>query len=81
MKNLDNFIEGVFDKNAPFNQPDSENEYCSDNLEDVFYDKDEDCFLNILSDIRKEVNKLREYAKNNENIYLLKRLNSIYQKL
>lgn len=79
INNLDNHIQGDFDPNAPFNQPDSEPQ-----INEIWECLDAENYnraYELLSEIRKEVNQLREYAKANENQYLLKRLNLIYGKL
>lgn len=84
---LDNHIQGDFDPNAPFNQL-YETDNRIESISDALLELDSETLLKIdqkaidlISEVRKEIQSLREYAKQNENVYLLKRLNSIYNKL
>lgn len=75
---LDRWICGDNDPNAPFNQPDSEpNLAITDLIEDERF---EEAFIKI-ADLRTELQKLRDVAKEFENTLMFNRLNSIIQKI
>lgn len=80
MKSLDNHIEGTYDPNAPFNQPNPiDNEISC--LEAAWDEKDEDSFYEILNEVRKSIKELRDKARQSENEYQIKKLSEIYNKL
>lgn len=76
MKGLDDFIEGKHDPCHPANQPDSDPQI--NEIWECLDAENYDRAYELLSELRKEVNFLRDYAKANENQYLLNRLNQIY---
>lgn len=91
-KNLDHYIEGTFDPNAPFNQSDSEPAKSISDIIDDFIsvaENDEngelDLIPGLLSEVRKEVQQLRELCKqtnkNGNKDFLINRLTKIYNKL
>lgn len=80
MNSYDKYKEGLHDDISPINQSDlRDSSYtlteCLDdnNLIDEAYNK--------IHEIQKQVQALRDYANANENHYLLKRLNQIYNSL
>ena len=80
--NLDNHIQGDYNYYNPCNTPDYEPEEKEiESINECLDLGDTDKAFDIIGELIREVNALREYAKANENIYLLKRLNSIYNKL
>lgn len=78
--NLDNHIQGDFNYYNPATQSEA-SENIIESVSEALMIHDEDRALEILHEVFREVNSLRDYAENNQNIYLLKRLNSIYFKL
>lgn len=78
--NLDDFKTGLHDSNSPINQKEEER-LIAITVEDFINDKNTLGAILRLEEVRFEVNILREYAKRNENVYLLKRLNKIYNQL
>lgn len=79
MENYDQYKEGLYDENSPINQ--SEEHQQIESITDAFEIGEPDDFYNRVVEVQTYVNALRDYAKTNENIYLLRRLNSIYNKL
>ena len=76
--NIDEYKEGLHDSNSPVNQTETESELT---FGEVIISGDHSKAIDMLSEIRKEVHELRNFCKETDNIYILKRLNSIYQKL
>lgn len=78
LNNLDAWITGENDPNAPFNQPDSEPDIpIIDLMEEGRY---EEAFSKI-AELRHELQKLRDTAKLIQNSYLKNRLTAIIQKI
>lgn len=79
-KNLDAHIQGDDDPNAPFNQREEESNDRSvaDELLESGYTGEA---YSKLSEIRKEVQLLRDKAKVSNDTYYFKKLTSIYNKL
>lgn len=71
------------DNNAPFNQ--KEEDYRLQDLQSCFEDNDQTRFDELLSEVRKEVQQLRELCKqtnkDGNKDFLINRLTKIYNKL
>ena len=79
MGNLDNHIEGTFSKYHPANQPELQRE--NDSITDAYEDNNEEDLYSIVSELRTRINRMREVCKASDNDYLMKQLNTIYNKL
>lgn len=82
-KDLDRWITGDFNPNAPFNQPDSEPQI--DEIWECLDAENYDRAYELLSEIRKEVNLLRELCKQTnkegDKAFMINRLTKIYNAL
>lgn len=87
MSNPDNYIEGTFDPNAPFNQSDLRDNQidCISDALDREASDEQAIALDIVSEIRKEVNLLRELLKqtniDGKNDFVINKLTKIHNKL
>lgn len=79
MCKLDDYITGENDPNAPFNQ--KETPCQPDEIWECLDDENYDRAYELLEELRKDVCFLRDYAKSVDNVFLLKKLNKIYNKL
>lgn len=80
--NLDQYIEGDFNYYNPCNNSDYEPEERNiESIQECLTLGDTDKAYDLIGELIKEVNSLRDYANTNENVWLLKRLNLIYSKL
>ena len=75
----DDHIEGQFNYFNPANHP--ELTRLNESLRYAFEDNNEEYFYSIVSEIETRINRMREVCKASDNDYLLKQLNTIYQKL
>lgn len=78
--NLDEFKQGLHDSQSPINQKE-EPEQDDRTVEEFIYDKNTLGAILRLEEIRFEVTILRQYARETDNQYLLRRLNKIYNKI
>lgn len=78
-RNLDAWITGENDPNAPFNQPDPEQQI--ETISDAINENEPVRALEILGEVLQEINMLRWYAAQNENTFLMKKLTNIYNQL